>query len=161
MTERIAILYCVFSRFLYLDFVTMLMLDPTALYIFYPGRPTTTASPTLSTQQSSRSRRRKPSSSPSRFLAPSLCLRVGNWEHKREFCWTKKRNRTRPQTNAGLRCQNRSSDWSAKLHSATALLQATARRTASTIARTIYSTGSVVSMKCSFGSMAGLNLRRK
>ncbi len=52
MTERI--LYCVFSRFLYLDFVTMLILDPTALYIFYPGRPTTTASPTLSAQQSSR-----------------------------------------------------------------------------------------------------------
>ena len=52
MTERI--LYCVFSRLLYLHFVTMLILDPTALCIFYPGGPTTTASPTLSAQQSSR-----------------------------------------------------------------------------------------------------------
>ena len=38
MTERI--LYCVFSRFLYLDFVTMLILDSTALCISYPGGPT-------------------------------------------------------------------------------------------------------------------------
>ena len=112
MTERI--LYCVFSRLLYLHFVTMLILDPTALCIFYPGGPTTTASPTLSAQQSSRvrgrrntfvglvlhsslknrkanvvlalseipgfqscrpARGRKPSSSPSQFLSPSLRLR--------------------------------------------------------------------------------------
>src|SRR5271169_2086515 len=52
MTQRI--IYCVFSRLLYLHFVTMLILDPTALCIFYPGGPTTTASPTLSAQQSSR-----------------------------------------------------------------------------------------------------------
>src|SRR5271165_2008177 len=78
MTERI--LYCVFSRLLYLHFVTMLILDPTALCIFYPGGPTTTASPTLSAQQSSRWVRGRRNTFVGLVLHSSLKSRTPMWD---------------------------------------------------------------------------------